>query len=224
MDDWQSVTEAGPWKVAYAHLATVTRCGQPFRATRQFSKLFPNLAELLGRARQTHLTLPTGPHTLFAWGQPKSDVRAWLCPIPPEVVSRGAAPDHRLLLKCFGGIANRFNEPAENWLLNHDRALVADEADRGAGFIAEYGWAFEKCGGIPIDLDKYYPAAWEANGNCVLASRIDGELLFFAPDHADQNLIPYRKCPMYTLHRHRIAGSLREWIESIAVQWTNCEK
>ncbi len=221
MNDWQIVTEAEPWEVADAHLAGAAQSVRPFLATRQFSKLFPNLSALLARARQTHLLLQTGPHTLFAWGQHESEVRAWLCPIPPKVVPRAAAPDHRLLLKCFGGIANRFNEPAKNWLLNHNQALVAEEVDRGAEFISEYDWAFEKCGGIPIDVTEYYPAAWEANGNCVLSSRTSGELIFFAPDHADENLIPYGACPMYTLHQHPGAATLRQWIENIAIQWSN---
>src|SRR5262249_52512728 len=111
MDDWWIVTEAEPWLVCDANAATVGPTDRPFRSTRQFAAMFPQLATLLGRARQTAVGLPSGRHTLFAWGEADSGVRAWLCPMAPDVVPTSAAPDHRVLLGCFGGIANRFNEP-----------------------------------------------------------------------------------------------------------------
>lgn len=219
MDDWRIVTEAEPWLVGDASAATVGPPDRPFRPTRQFAATFPRLAALLGRARQTAVVLPSGHHTLFAWGEADSGVRAWLCSMAPEVIPAGAALDHRVLLGYFGGIAERFNEPADNWLLNHTDALTAAEVERGASFMADYSWAFEECGGIPITPAEWYPAAWEANGNCVLCSRAAGELLFFAPDHAYPDLVPYGRCPMYTLHTRRGAGSLRAWVEAFAAQW-----
>jgi hypothetical protein len=134
-------------------------------------------------------------------------------------VPNKAAADHQILLECFGGILERFNEPEHNWLLNHNQALTAAEVDQDASFLADYAWAFEECGGIPFDVTEYYPAAWEANGNCVLCLRKSGELLFFAPDHCNKNLVPYAHCPMYSLHVHRRAATLRIWIEQIADQW-----
>jgi hypothetical protein len=110
-------------------------------------------------------------------------------------------------------------EPADSWLLNHNHALTAAEVERDASFLADYWWAFEECGGIPISVAEWYPAAWEANGNCVLCSRGTGELLFFAPDHADSTLVPYGRCPLYTLHTRRGSDSLHEWVEAIAAQW-----
>lgn len=221
MDDWQIVTEAEPWVVGDAAAATVGKPERPFRPTRPFKAAFPQLTALLARARRSAVILPTGHHTLFAWGEPPSGVRAWLCPTAPDAVPRGAAPDHRVLLKCFGGIAARFNEPEDDWLLNHDHALTAAEVGGDAALMTDYAWAFQECGGIPIDTTEYYPVAREANGNCVLCSRGDGRLLFFAPDHADENLVPYGRCPMYTLHTHRRAGSLRRWVEGIAGQWSD---
>jgi hypothetical protein len=220
MCDWQNVTEAEPWLVRDANAATVSVPSQPFRASLQFEAKFPRLAALLGSARQSAIQLPSGHHILFAWGEPDSGVRAWLCPIAPGEIPAGAAPDHQVLLECFGGVVERFNEPSGNWLLNHDDALTATEVKRDASILADYSWAFEECGGIPVDPSAWYPAAWEANGNCVLCSRSSGELLFFAPDHADANLVPFGQCPMYTLHKHRQAASLRQWVEGIAAQWT----
>jgi hypothetical protein len=219
VDDWRIVTDAEPWLIGDADAATARPTDRPFLPTRQFSAAFPQLAALLGHARQTKVGLPSGQHLLFAWGEPDSGVRAWLCPFAPEAVPTNAAPDHRVLLGCFGGIAERFNEPEGNWLLNHNLALTAGEVTRDASFMTAYSWAVEQGNGIPIDLAEWYPVAWEANGNCVLCSRVTGKLLFFAPDHADGNLVPFGHCPMYTLHTHRGAGSLRAWVEAIAAQW-----
>lgn len=219
MNDWKAVTDAEPWKVADAEAATVSTQRQQFRPTTTFLAAFPQLSALLCCARRSEVRLPSGRHILFAWGDANAGIRAWLCPIPPEVIPSDAAPDHRLLLSCFGGIVERFNEPSDNLLLNHNQAMTAVEVGRDATFLAAYAWAFEECGGIPIVTTEWYPVAWEANGNCVLCSRKTGELLFFAHDHANGQLVPYNQCPMYTLHKHRLADSFREWVEDIAEQW-----
>src|SRR4051794_4560662 len=99
--------------------------------------MYPQLTALLVRARQTAVNLPSGRHLLFAWGDPDTGVRAWLCPTAPEVVPTNAAPDHQVLLGCFGGIVERFSEPAGNWLLNHNHALTAAEVERGASFLSD---------------------------------------------------------------------------------------
>jgi len=219
MIDWQIVTKAKPWVVGTADEAIVIPAHKPFSATRQFEAAFPLLTKLLQSSRQWEITRMGGTQLLFAWGDEDSGVRAWLSPGLPAVVPQMAAADHRILLECFGGISERFYEAEHNWLLNHNQALTAAEVDKDASFLADYAWAFEECGGIPIDVTEYYPAAWEANGNCVLCSRKSGELLFFAPDHCNKDLTPYAQCPMYSLHVHRRAATLRIWVEQIANQW-----
>jgi hypothetical protein len=219
MNDWQIVTEAEPWLVGSPGEATVRPLDSVFRPTRPFRFAFPRLTELLSRARRSEVMLATGPHLLFAWDAPEHEVRAWLSPAAPAVVPETAAPDHRILLHCFGGVSERFNEPVDNWLLNHNQSLTAADVSRDASFMADYRWAFDECGGIPIDMAAYYPVAWEANGNCVLCARESGQLLFFAPDHAYRDLVPYGGCPMYTLHTKAGAGTLREWVERISEQW-----
>jgi hypothetical protein len=223
MDDWRLVTEAQPWLVAARYAATVAELDETFRPTPQFRGAFPRLTALLSVARQSAVVLPTGHYKLFAWGGLDEGVRAWLSPAVSETVALRAAPDHRVLLECFGGITERFNEPAGNWLLNHNQALTAIDVNSDAAFLSDYDWAFKECGGIPIDMAQYYPVAWEANGNCVLCERATGGLIFFAPDHADKNLIPYGRCPMFTLHTHLGGGSLRQWVEAIAAQWSSQE-
>ncbi|MDB5311139.1 MAG: hypothetical protein JWO38_5341 [Gemmataceae bacterium] len=192
---------------------------KPFKPTLLFQKTFPQLTGLLCRARLLEVRLDEQPYFLFSWGQPPDQVRAWLSPPPSAEPPASAAPEHGVLLGSFGGIVERYNEPAGNCLLNHNEALTAGEVVKDASFMVAYGWAFEECGGIPIETASYYPAAWEANGNCVLCERATGRLLFFAPDHADKNLIPFESCPMYTLHVHRQVTTFREWVEHIAGQW-----
>jgi hypothetical protein len=219
MNDWQIVTKAEPWLANSPDTAVTVPASRPFNPTKQFDATFPSLTKLLLSARKWDVALAEGTQVLFAWGDKESGVRAWLSPAIPATVSSNAAPDHQVLLACFGGISQRFNEPEHNWLLNHNQALIAAEVERGASFLGDYAWAFDECGGIPIDVEEYYPAAWEANGNCVLCSRGNGELLFFAPDHCDENLVPYSQCPMYTLHTHREAATFQTWVERIADQW-----
>jgi hypothetical protein len=218
MNGWRVVTEAEPWLVGSADKSIAVPAHQSFSPTRQFETAFPLLTTLLSHARLWEVSLPKGTQLLFAWGGKAPNVRAWLSPLVATVPDK-AAPDHQILLGCFGGISERFNEPARNWLLNHNQMLIASEVDRDASFLTDYLWAFEECGGIPIDVKEYYPVAWEANGNCVLCSHDSGELLFFAPDHCDKNLLPYAQCPMYSLHVHRQAAKISEWIEHIADQW-----
>jgi hypothetical protein len=221
--DWKTVTEAEPWLFDDSELdeAVTSVPDKPFRASSQFVDTFPQLSGLLDSARQSRILLTSGIHTLFAWGDPEDGVYAWLCREAPDVIPVNASPDHQVLLSCFGGVVQRFNEPSGNWLLNHNHAFTAAEVTRDASFITAYAWAFEKCVGIPITQSEWYPAAWEFNGNCVLCHRHTGELLFFAPDHADKNLIPFGDCPKFTLHKHCHAAFLREWVERIAEQWAD---
>lgn len=226
MNDWQLVTLAEPWRIDSAENAVVRPAELSFRATPQFTSTFPALTHLLTNARRWQVTLPGGPdrsshrsdNTLFAWGEGEQ-IRAWLSPTPSIAIPMEAASEHRILLQCFGGITERFNEPDDNWLFNHNDAMTASEADRDASFIAQYAWAFKECGGIPIDLKAFYPVAWEANGNCMLCNRRTGELLLFAPDHAYEDLVPYGPCAELTLYKKHGAGDFRAWVERIATQW-----
>src|SRR5262245_27082597 len=129
MNDWQIVTRAEPWLIPSSGKARVRPAGQSFTPTRRFEAAFPLLAELLSNARQCEVILPSGTHLLFAWGERDPGLRAWLSPDPPGVGPDKAAPDHRILFECFGGIVERFNEPEDNWLLNHTQALLATEVD-----------------------------------------------------------------------------------------------
>jgi len=114
MNDWQRVTEAEPWLIPSPGEAMVRAPRAEFRPSREFHSTFPRLTELLRRARRTEVILSGGPHVLFAWGDAEHGIRAWLSPAVPAIVPEAAAPDHRMLLGCFGGIVERFAEPSDN--------------------------------------------------------------------------------------------------------------
>jgi hypothetical protein len=156
---------------------------------------------------------------LLAWDRMDGGVTGWLCD-PPGVPHSSLFDLHRLLLSYFGGVRERFGEPAGTWLLNHTDALTARIAKRDASFIRDYSWAFEQTGGAPpIDLTSYYPIAEEANGNCTLVHRQLGDVLLFAPDHAFHHVTPLEGCPEYTLYRLNGAPTFGEWVEIISAQW-----
>jgi len=46
----------------------------------------------------------------------------WLCFPPPADLPNGIHADHATLLRAFGGIIERLNEPEDTWLLNHNDA------------------------------------------------------------------------------------------------------
>jgi len=220
MTDWDIVTGEEPWRRGGDQPATARPAASPFVSTARFDKTFARLARLLSRAVLLDVVLDSLSYRLFSWRTASGEVRAWLSPPPPSESPATASRDHRLLLEVFGGIVERYNEPAGNLLLNHNEALTAAQASNDATFVEDYAWAFEECGGIPIAAGDYYPAAWESNGNCVLCERTTGRLLFFAPDHSDAELVPYPPCPMYTLHVRRGLPTLRDWVERIAAQWS----
>jgi hypothetical protein len=128
--------------------------------------------------------------------------------------------NHMELLNSFGGIIERFNEPDNTWLLNHNDALTGREALHDVGFINDYAWAFSDAGvDLPIRLIDYYSLAREANGNTTLCHRKTGHILLFAPDHAFNFVVPFDGCPEYTLYRINGVVTLGDWVDTIARQW-----
>ena len=217
MNDWIKVTTAESWAFG-ANEAAVVNPACKFVPTPELERAFPKLSELLSAARCSSVTFGGDDYILYSWGA-SSIVRAWLSPVVDGLAHQGACPAHQKLLAEFGGIRERYNEPEGNWLLNHNEAWVAAGPQSDVSFMKDYEWVFEECGGIPIDLENHYVVAWEANGNVVICSRSSGKLLFFAPDHANPNLLPFGPCPMYSLHIHREVPDFCSWVEAIADQW-----
>jgi hypothetical protein len=220
MSDWAAFNEAVPWFInrdAAVQIATrrKTRMLSPLPAA-----LFPPLAELLAMAAATDISVNGTRYELLAWDSSDGDRFGWLCLPPSANAPRHLHEDHRKLLACFGGIVERFNEPEDTWMLNLNDALTEREAAHDASFIQDYNWAFEDAGlKLPIEPSEYYSIAREANGNTTLCHRVSGQVLMFAPDHSFDHLTEMEGCPKYTLYRIQGAGTFRDWVNGVAVQW-----
>jgi len=131
-------------------------------------------------------------------------------------------PAHATLLRSFGGIVDRANEPEDTWLLNNNEVLTEREASYDSSFIEHYAWAFEETPGhIPIVTGDYYSIAREANGNDTLCHRRDRTVLLFAPDHSFDHVAPLAGCPDYTPYTREGASRFTEWVEVVARQWSS---
>ena len=190
-----------------------------WQASEGFRAMFPALTRLLEAAHTSRVRIDDANYVLFSWEGPEG-ISSWLAPPAESTVDAALFPAHRALLREFGGISERTNEPDGSWLLNTNESLTLREAQHDATFISDYGWAFEKApGGIPIDTAAYYSMSREANGNNTLCHRVTGDVLLFAPDHAFNYVRPLEGCPDYTLYRINGADTFVGWVEAIAHQW-----
>ena len=220
--DWQDFITDITWFVKKDDVVTL---GQTERASPQFfdpdskfSAAFPRLTSLLHKARVTEIIVNATTHHLYAWDEAEGRALGWLCCPPPADVPDFLHPDHKLLLRHFGGITERFNEP-QSWLLNLNSAL----AEYNIGFG---GWEEnfrDHCmlyGLSPIvDMSQFLCFAFEANGNLNAYHLQTGEVIMYAHDHAFDFVIPMEGCPEYTLYRIKGCANFRSWIETVAGQW-----
>ncbi len=196
MHDWDIFVDVVPWFVdADANVElSEPRDGLPLPAP--VAAKFPVLADLLDRSRVTPLSVNGMPYQLLAWDGAEGQRLGWLCFSPGHEIPDSLHPDHYELLQAFGGIVERFNEPAETWLINHEDVLTSRLALEDGSLIDDYAWAFEEAGmEVPISTADYYALAKEANGNTTLCHRETGKVLLFAPDHAFDFVVPLAGCP-----------------------------
>jgi hypothetical protein len=181
-----------------------------------FDSFFPRLTKLLRLAEATELSFANEPHLMFTW---RGEI-SWLSPMPSLTPPGHLHPHHATLLRSFGGIVQRFNEPATTWLRNHGEVLTEREAARNASFIEDYAWAFEKSPGyIPIALGDHYSIAREARGNTTLCNGQTGKVLLFAPDHQYKHVTRLADCPENTLYTINRVERFTDWVEAVAQQW-----
>lgn len=231
MKDWRAFTEAVPWFLKDDATVNVGRPRKGSALSPAAARLFPPLQKLLTSASITKVSVNRARYLLVAWDGASGDRTGWLC-LPGTVnPRRNLFKDHRTLLRSFGGIVERFNEPSRrftepkgkakaNWLLNLNDALTQREAARDAGFIDDYMWAFEDAGlTLPIEPAEYYSIACEANGNTTLCHRTSGKVLMFAPDHDFDHLKELAGCPRCTLYTINGASTFRDWVNVVALQW-----
>jgi hypothetical protein len=217
MNDWELFADSMPWFVADYAKVSIDSGRDPTAFAAALAPPFPTLARIIRSATITSVTLDAVKHELLAWDSSDGYRIGWLCLSPPTDAINMVCDSHRLLLKHFGGIIERLNEPDDTRLLNHNSVLTNDDASLDASFIDDYSWAFN--GNIPIDAADYYTLAREANGNTTICHRTNCSVLLFAPDHSFDDVTPLDDCPEFTLYNINKASTLTEWIELIAGQW-----
>jgi hypothetical protein len=220
---WRAFLEDVPWFLDPGETAEVHASIAPgaWAASDGMQESFPALCELLRAAELTYLTVKSAPHVLFTWDAEASP-RSWLCRAPSSDPPPNIYPAHATLLRSFGGIVDRANEPEDTWLLNNNEVLTEREASYDSSFIEHYAWAFEETPGhIPIVTGDYYSIAREANGNDTLCHRRDRTVLLFAPDHSFDHVAPLAGCPDYTPYTREGASRFTEWVEVVARQWSS---
>lgn len=218
-EPWRQFIDEVPWFLQSRQIHSV-HAGPSWKPrSDECTALFPDLTRLLASSDVTAVVASDREYILHSWIAADGRARSWLCVPPPTQPPAEVHPHHRVLLESFGGVVERSNEP-DSWLLNHNEALTATEAEHDATFIQDYAWMFEPVpGGIPIDLRAHYSIAREANGNTTLCHRTSGVVLLFAPDHSFNHVVPLDGCPEYSLYRIPEAPSFTQWVAAIARQW-----
>jgi hypothetical protein len=220
VDDWDVFIDYIPWFLDAGANVRVSERRDGFQLPSSVAAIFPSLAHLLAQSYVTHVSVNDVSYQLLAWDTEDGQRMGWLCLPPERNIQNNIHVDHTKLLHSFGGIIERFNEPDDTWLLNHNDALTGREALHDASFINDYMWAFDDAGlDLPIRSSDYYSLAREANGNTTLCHRTTGQVLLFAPDHAFDFVVPFDGCPEYTLYQLTGVVTLRDWVDAIARQW-----
>jgi hypothetical protein len=196
-----------------------------FICSKEFEEKFPSLTKLLKKARITKIKYENQNYQLFGWTNQSSQSFGWLCLEPrTEVeIDKTLHPDHILLLKNFGGITERWNEPEDTWLINLNNALTFE--DTQIGFIGFEDYFNEMCQEEAIEVkvkpEEFISFAFEANGNITMYHKQTGEVLMFAADHFFDFITPYENYPEYTLYKIDNCNTFRDWVEIISDQWLN---
>jgi hypothetical protein len=218
--DWRDFVNDAPYD-APTGITSVAAPG-PFIPSVGFAAAFPRLAALLASARRMMVSTSTGEFFLYGWSDGEGRSLGWLSPAPSARPAGDLLEDHRLMLRQFGGIAATWHQPEDTWLLNLISALVARPDTEGmSGWFDHYANRCRSAGIEPeIRPDDYVAFAVEANGNLTLYHRLYGDVILFAPDHAFDHVVPLGDAPEYTLYRLEGAATFREWVETIAAQWS----
>jgi hypothetical protein len=182
------------------------------------SRIFPSLSQLFATCDATTVYVNGTAHYLLAWNSTSGYRVGWLCLPPDDNPSSGLFSEHATLVKSFGGIVERFNEP-HTWLLNHNDVLTVNEASYDASFITASSSFEANRIDIPINTSEYYSIAREANGNTTLCHRSTGDILLFASDHAYGHVEIMNGCPPYTLYTIDGVKCFRDWVNVVAQQW-----
>ena len=164
---WEQFIEEVSWFLGQNQIAEVKASLAPgswTAASPEFDQFFPELYRTLREAIVTPVAVAGVRYQLYTWLRRDGSRCSWLSPVALPAPSPALHPDHSVLLRSFGGIVERSNEP-DWWVLNHNDVLTECVAERDGTFIKDHAWAFEAASvDIPIDMEQFYAIAEEANG------------------------------------------------------------
>lgn len=225
--DWNDFLKETPWlcseKDRVDITPTTTLQKSAFKLNPQFRKTFPTLSKLLKLSRVTEVKINGEISCIYGWTDEDDSSFGWQSTTPgvlPDQHNMSLHPDHILLLSCFGGIMERWNEP-DSWLTNLDSALCASKTTVGFARWEEY--YLEQCKHAQIEPTvtpiNYRTFAHEANGDCFIYNIKTGQVLMFSHDPSMDGIKPLDGCPTHTLYTIDDCPNLRTWVETIAEQW-----
>ncbi len=222
-NDWNDFIGDVNWFVKKDDVVQVRNIKEVFfTATDEFKRTFPILIQLLYLARVTEIKVNNRLYYLYGWTNKYGQSMGWLCP-PPGLKNKMNIlhPEHKILISCFGGIKEIWNEPDDTWLQNLNSALCEEECGIGFGELNRYFTEICEEEGINpmIDLKAYISFAFEANGNRTAYHKSTGRIVMFAPNHCYEHISCFDNCPEHTLYTIDECEDIKLWVEKVACQW-----
>ena len=227
--DWEIFREyvtwfPGPRESAVLQI-TNSSSGKLFVPTSKFRTRYPKLTKLLSRSRISTIDIDGEEFYLYTWPTFEGRRCGWLCEPPAITPPAILYADHRVLLECWGGGVESFNQPKKTWIMNLNWWLSGRKSGPlSTGEIADYRSYVAKTLRKPDcpfiqDLDFLINFAQEANGNFTAYNRSNGAVVMFAPDHCFKHVETVAECPPYSFYHIQGAPTLADWVEQTADQW-----
>ena len=135
MNDWEHFIESTPWFADAGAKVHVSEPWEGLELPSSVASVFPTLAHLLAQSQVTPVAVDDVAYQLVAWDTSDEQRMGGLCLMPKADIPNDIHANHTELLNSFGGIIERFNEPDDTWLLNHNDALTGREELHDAGFV-----------------------------------------------------------------------------------------
>lgn len=191
-----------------------------------FTKVFPNLYQLLSRADTDLIELERDKEIskfyLFTWKNTDGETSGWLCKIEEEI-QFDIPNDLELLIKNIGGIQESYSEildDEQRFTDNQNFLFIASEFRKDIGLWNEF--YLDLCkeeNKIPIDTANLLRIAEEANGNETFLDLNTSEVLLFAPDHDFEYVSILKNQPEYTFYKIKKVSTIVDYTEILAKQW-----
>lgn len=194
-----------------------------YSLTKKFQDTFPKLTSLIEKARVLNLTINYQSYKLFSWTNKDSKSFGWLNKIESDKTTDiGLIDEHELILQEIGGIQESYNQPEPSLTNNQNFLFIKSECSKGiGGWDDYYEIKCEEENKQKIDYKDFVCFVQEANGDATLYDRNSKEVMLFAHDHCFGNVEFLENQPEYTFHKINGIKTFVDYVESIAIEWTN---